>query len=171
MGRVGSRVGRKAAARFPALCGLSFGALSPYLRRMSDPDTRLEDLVDDFAFLDDWEDRYMHVIDLGKSLAPLTDAERVPANKVEGCASQVWIVTEPKDGQLHFRGDSDAHIVKGLIAVVHTALSGRTPRDLLGVDIEELMSRIGLSEHLSSQRANGLRSMVARLRAEAQALA
>ena len=137
---------------------------------MTDPDARLDELVDDFAFLDDWEDRYMHVIDLGKSLEPLTDAERTPANKVEGCASQVWIVTEPSDGRLHFRGDSDAHIVKGLIAVVHTALSGRTPPDLLAVDVEGLMSRIGLSEHLSSQRANGLRAMVARLRAEAEAL-
>ena len=138
---------------------------------MSTPDERLSDLIDDFEFLDDWEDRYLHVIDLGKSLDPLTDAERNPANKVQGCASQVWIVTEPKGERFHFRGDSDAHIVKGLIAVVHAALDGRTPEGVLRFDVEDVLSRIGLSEHLSSQRANGLRSMVERLRRDAEAIA
>lgn len=138
---------------------------------MSDPDARLSEMIDDFEFLDDWEDRYLHVIDLGKSLEPLSDAERIPANKVQGCASQVWIVTEPREGRFHFRGDSDAHIVKGLIAVVHAALDGRTPTDILDLDVEDVLTRIGLSEHLSSQRANGLRSMVQRLRRDAEAIA
>lgn len=146
----------------------------------------LAEMVEDFAFLDDWEDRYMHVIDLGKSLKPITDAERVPANKVEGCASQVWLVSErvpspassepggsdaggPGAGSdvLRFRGDSDAHIVRGLIAVVIAALSGRKAEDILATDMEAVMAELGLGEHLSSQRANGLRAMVARIRAEA----
>ena len=136
------------------------------------PNPALDALVEDFAFLDDWEDRYMHVIDLGKSLEPLDDAERVPANKVEGCASQVWLVgeeTSEGDGsKLLFRGDSDAHIVRGLLAVVFAALSRRAPRDILATDIEAVLERIGLGEHLSAQRANGLRSVVARIRAEAE---
>jgi cysteine desulfuration protein SufE len=130
----------------------------------------LQDMIDDFAFLDDWEERYMHVIDLGKGLEPLSDAERIPATKVQGCASQVWIVSEARDGRLVFRGDSDAHIVRGLIAVVITALSGREPEQILATDIEAILGEIGLAEHLSSQRANGLRSMVARIRAEAETI-
>jgi len=130
----------------------------------------LHDMIDDFAFLDDWEERYMHVIDLGKGLEPLTEAERNPATKVQGCASQVWIVSERREGKLFFRGDSDAHIVRGLIAVVITALSGRHPKQIVDTDVEAIFTEIGLAEHLSSQRANGLRSMVARIRAEAETL-
>ena len=142
---------------------------APYLLRMADYHPELAELVEDFAFLDDWEDRYMHVIDLGKGLAPLSDAERNAATKVEGCASQVWLVGERDGDRLTYRGDSDAHIVKGLIAVVLTALSGRAPAEILATDMERVMSDIGLSEHLSSQRANGLRAMVGRIRADAQA--
>ena len=133
------------------------------------PHPPFEELVEDFAFLDDWEERYMHVIDLGKGLEPLSDAERSEANKVRGCASQVWLVTEQDGDRLRFRGDSDAHIVRGLVAVVIAALSGRSRADILATDMEALLARLGLSEHLSSQRANGLRSMVARIRAEAAA--
>ena len=134
-----------------------------------DPHPALQELIDDFAFLDDWEDRYMHVIDLGKDLEPLTDAERNNANKVRGCASQVWLVSEKDDSKLRFRGDSDAHIVRGLVAVTLTALSNRTPEEILKTDMEAVLEKLGLSEHLSSQRANGLRSMVGRIRAEAEA--
>ena len=134
-----------------------------------DPHPALQELIDDFAFLDDWEDRYMHVIDLGKDLEPLTDTERNDANKVRGCASQVWLVSEKDDNTLRFRGDSDAHIVRGLVAVTLTALSDRTPEEILKTDMESVLEKLGLSEHLSSQRANGLRSMVGRIRAEAEA--
>ena len=134
-----------------------------------DPHPALQELIEDFAFLDDWEDRYMHVIDLGKDLEPLTDAERNDANKVRGCASQVWLVSEKDDNRLRFRGDSDAHIVRGLVAVTLTALSDRTPVEILQTDMEAVLDKLGLSEHLSSQRANGLRSMVGRIRAEAEA--
>jgi len=131
----------------------------------------LTELIEDFAFLDSWEDRYMHVIDLGKDLAPLSDAERIEANKVQGCASQVWLVRDTDGGTdgdtLTYRGDSDAHIVRGLVAVVLTALSGRTKSQILATDMEAVLGKLGLAEHLSSQRANGLRSMVARIRAEA----
>ena len=134
-----------------------------------DPHPALKELIDDFAYLDDWEDRYMHVIDLGKELEPLTDAERNDANKVRGCASQVWLVSEKADDRLRFRGDSDAHIVRGLVAVTLTALSDRSPEEILATDMEAVMETLGLSEHLSSQRANGLRSMVGRIRSEAEA--
>ena len=137
--------------------------------RTMTPNPALAELIDDFAFLDSWEDRYMHVIDLGKELEPLEGSERTDANKVQGCASQVWLVSERDGDRLRFRGDSDAHIVRGLVAVVLTALSGRTRAEILATDMEEVMAKLGLSEHLSSQRANGLRSMVARIRAEAAA--
>ena len=137
--------------------------------RTMTPNPALAELIDDFAFLDSWEDRYMHVIDLGKELEPLEGSERTDANKVQGCASQVWLVSERDGNRLRFRGDSDAHIVRGLVAVVLTALSGRTRAEILATDMEEVMAKLGLSEHLSSQRANGLRSMVARIRAEAAA--
>ena len=137
--------------------------------RAMTPHPALDALIDDFAFLDSWEDRYMHVIDLGRELEPLENSERTEANKVQGCASQVWLVSERDGDTLRFRGDSDAHIVRGLVAVVLAALSGRTRADILATDMEAVMARLGLSEHLSSQRANGLRSMVARIRAEAAA--
>ena len=129
----------------------------------------LQDLVDDFAFLDDWEDRYMHVIDLGRELEPLAESERNDANRVRGCASQVWLVSEREGDRLRFRGDSDAHIVRGLVAVTLTALSDRTPQDILRTDMEELFQKLGLAEHLSAQRANGLKAMVGRIRREAEA--
>ncbi|WP_343698725.1 SufE family protein [Caulobacter sp.] len=131
-------------------------------------DTALNDLADEFELLGDWEERYRYVIELGKELAPLTDAERSEENKVRGCASQVWLVTEPQaDGTLNFRGDSDAHIVSGLVAIMLRLYSGRTPADIAAFDAKGALDKLGLSEALSSQRSNGLKSMVARIQHDA----
>ncbi len=133
---------------------------------------RFEDIAADFAFLDDWEDRYRYVIDLGKAMPPLDDALRVPATKVEGCASQVWIVPrldgEGPAARFDFQGESDAMIVRGLIAVLHALYSGLNPEAVLAVDAPAELGRLGLDQHLSSQRSNGLRAMVGRIRAIAQ---
>lgn len=132
-------------------------------------DTALTDLADEFELLGDWEERYRYVIELGKELEPLTDAERSEENKVRGCASQVWLVTEPQaDGTLKFRGDSDAHIVSGLVAIMLRLYSGRAPADIVAFDAKQAMDRLGLSGALSSQRSNGLKSMVARIQRDAQ---
>ena len=133
-------------------------------------DAALTDLADEFELLGDWEERYRYVIELGKDLAPLSDAERSEENKVRGCASQVWLVTEPQaDGTLAFRGDSDAHIVSGLIAILLRLYSGRAPAEIVAFDAKAAFDRLGLSEALSSQRSNGLKSMVARIQRDAQA--
>ncbi len=126
-----------------------------------------EEIVDDFAFLDDWEDRYAMVIDMGKALPPLEDALKVPSTKVEGCASQVWLHPEIEGNTFRFRGDSDAMIVKGLIAVL-AALYNDLPLSEVGkVDAPAELARLALNEHLSSQRSNGLRAMVERIRLQA----
>ena len=131
----------------------------------------LEELSQEFDLLGDWEERYRYVIDLGRELAPLTDAERNDANKVRGCASQVWLVTEPQaDGTVAFRGDSDAHIVRGLIAVLLRLFSGKQAKDILASDAKAAFDKLGLSGHLSAQRSNGLASMVGRVRRDAEAL-
>jgi cysteine desulfuration protein SufE len=136
---------------------------------MSAIDQELEDLAAEFELLGDWEERYRYVIDLGKSLAPLTSAERSDANKVRGCASQVWLVTEPQaDGTLQFRGDSDAHIVRGLIAILLRLYSGRDAATILAFDAKAAFEGLGLTGALSSQRSNGLASMVARIRRDAE---
>ncbi len=133
---------------------------------MAQPD--FEEIAETFEFLEDWEDRYRHVIDLGRAMEPLDDALRVPATKVHGCASQVWIVPVIEgDGpaaRFSFRGDSDAMIVRGLIAVLKALYSGLTLREVLAVDAGGELARLGLHDHLSSQRSNGLRSMVERIR-------
>ncbi|RAK65435.1 SufE family protein [Phenylobacterium kunshanense] len=137
---------------------------------MSDIDDALTELRDEFDLLGDWEERYRYVIELGRDLAPLTDAERSDANKVRGCASQVWLVTEPQeDGTLRFRGDSDAHIVSGLIALLLRLYSGRAPADILAFDAKAAFDQLGLAGALSSQRSNGLASMVQRIRRDAEA--
>jgi len=127
-----------------------------------------DDLVETFGFLDDWEDRYRHVIDMGKAMPSLAENERVPATKVEGCASQVWLVPEIEGtgeaAVLRFRGESDALIVKGLIAVLQALYSGRTVAEARAIDAEAELGRLGLQDHLSAQRSNGLRAMVGRLR-------
>lgn len=134
-------------------------------------DTALQDLAAEFDLLGDWEERYRYVIELGRELAPLTDAERSEANKVRGCASQVWLVTEPQaDGTVLFRGDSDAHIVRGLIAILLRLYSGNTPADILAFDAKAAFDQLGLSGALSTQRSNGLASMAARIRRDAEAL-
>ncbi|MBX3479899.1 MAG: SufE family protein [Caulobacter sp.] len=130
-------------------------------------DTELARLAEDFDLLGDWEERYRHVIDLGHDLEPLTDAERSDDNKVRGCASQVWLVTEPADGTLRFRGDSDAHIVRGLIALLLRLYSGRRPADILAFDAKAALASLGLDEALSTQRSNGLAAMVERIRRDA----
>jgi cysteine desulfuration protein SufE len=128
-----------------------------------------DDLKAEFDLLGDWEERYRHVIDLGRTLEPLTEAERVDANKVRGCASQVWLITQRRDdGRLAFRGDSDAHIVRGLIAILFRLYSGRTPDEILAIDAREGFDRLGLIGALSAQRSNGLFSMVERIRRDAQ---
>jgi cysteine desulfuration protein SufE len=136
---------------------------------MSAIDAELSELADEFDLLGDWEERYRYVIELGKDLSPLTDAERSEPNKVRGCASQVWLVTEPQaDGTLKFRGDSDAHIVRGLIAILLRLYSGRPPSEILAFDAKAAFETLGLTGALSSQRSNGLASMVARIRRDAE---
>lgn len=138
---------------------------------MSDIDTELEEIAAEFELLGDWEARLQHVIDLGKGLPPLTGDEHSEANKVRGCASQVWLVTEPAPGgTLAFRGDSDAIIVRGLIAILLRLYSGRTPADILAFDAKAALTELGLPNALSMQRSNGLFSMVGRIRNDAAAL-
>ncbi len=133
----------------------------------------IDQIIDDFAYLDDWEDRYRYVIELGKALPDLPEPLKNADNKVRGCASQVWLVVEPESGDdpvLHLQGDSDAHIVRGLVAIVLAAYDGKHASEIAALDASELFSKIGLIEHLSAQRANGLRSMIARIREDARRL-
>jgi cysteine desulfuration protein SufE len=128
------------------------------------------ELSEELDVLGDWEERYRYVIDLGRELAPLSAEERADRNKVRGCASQVWLVTERgADGALGFRGDSDAHIVRGLIAILMMLYSGRTAAEILAFDAEGAFARLGLTGALSRQRSNGLFSMVERIRRDAAA--
>lgn len=123
-----------------------------------------EDLAETFEFLDDWEDRYRHVIELGKAMPPLDDSFKVPGYKVDGCASQVWLRPVLEAGRFDFQGDSDAMIVRGLIAVLHALYSGVPVAEVGKVNAAAELGRLGLNEHLSSQRSNGLRAMVERIR-------
>lgn len=131
-------------------------------------------LVENFALLDDWEDRYRYVIELGRELTPLPDTARTDANKVRGCASQVWLLTHvDRSGgvpDLTFEGDSDAHIVRGLIAILLRLYSGRPAAEILATDANALFERLGLNQQLTPQRSNGLASMVARIRRDAEAV-
>ena len=136
--------------------------------------TKIDEIVENFALLDEWDDRYRYIIELGRALPPLPAADHVEANKVQGCASQVWLLTHVKrDGSagpiLTFEGDSDAHIVRGLIAILFALYSGKSARDIIATDALALFDRIGLRENLTPQRSNGLRAMVERIRAEASA--
>jgi cysteine desulfuration protein SufE len=134
--------------------------------------TTLDELAEELDLLDDWEERYRYIIELGRELKPLSEAEHSDANKVRGCASQVWLVTERAEGgRLKFRGDSDAHIVRGLVAILLRLYSDHTPAEITGFDAEGAVERLGLKGALSSQRANGLASMVERIRREAAAAA
>ena len=137
----------------------------------------IENIRADFAMLDDWEDRYRYLIELGRELPPLPDALRTDANKVRGCASQVWLSSDMKREAagdaptLHFQGDSDAHIVRGLIAVLFALFNDRAPGEILKGDARALFAELGLSEHLTPQRSNGFFSMVERIRRDAEAAA
>ena len=132
-----------------------------------------EEIVETFEFLDDWEDRYRHVIDMGKSMPPMDDNLKSALTKVDGCVSQVWIAPtiaeEGKAKRLSFIGDSDAMIVKGLIAVLRAMLSGETTGAIVQTDVTEELRRLGLDQHLSAQRSNGLKAMVSRLKGLAEA--
>lgn len=123
-----------------------------------------EEIAETFEFLDDWEDRYRHVIDLGKAMPPLDDSFKVPALKVDGCASQVWLRPVIADGRFDFQGESDAMIVRGLIAVLHALYAGVPLAEVAAVDAHAELGRLGLNEHLSAQRSNGVRAMVERIR-------
>jgi cysteine desulfuration protein SufE len=136
--------------------------------------TTIDEIVENFTLLDEWDDRYRYVIELGRALPPLPDSAHTEANKVQGCASQVWLLSQVKpDGAtgpvLRFEGDSDAHIVRGLVAILIALYSGKPAQEILATDAIALFDRIGLRENLTPQRSNGLRSMVERIRAEANA--
>ncbi|UFS66579.1 SufE family protein [Paracoccus denitrificans] len=123
-----------------------------------------EDIAETFDFLEDWEERYRHVIELGKAMPPMDPSLQVPATKVEGCASQVWIMPRIEGDHFDFQGDSDALIVRGLIAILHALYSGVPVREVAAIDASAELGRLGLEEHLSAQRSNGLRAMVERIR-------
>ena len=126
-----------------------------------------EEIVEDFEFIEDWEDRYRHVIDLGKAMEPLDEALKVPVTKVDGCASQVWLHPRIEAGIFSFEGDSDAMIVRGLIAVLRALYNDLPVAEVVKVDARAEFERLGLNEHLSSQRSNGLRAMIERIRSVA----
>jgi len=135
----------------------------------------IEQIIDDFGVLDSWDDRYRYVIELGRALPEFPEAERIDRNKVQGCASQVWFVSEAQPAKngggpvIELKGDSDAHIVKGLIAILFALYSGQPAKKILDTDAIALFNRLGLGEHLTPQRSNGFRSMVERVHADARA--
>jgi len=136
---------------------------------------RIEKIIDDFELLDSWDDRYRYVIELGRKLPPLSPEDHNDANKVQGCASQVWLTSArlaaSKPGEspiLQFEGDSDAHIVKGLIAILFTLYSNESAEKILATDANAVFNKLGLGEHLTPQRSNGFRSMVERMKSDAQ---
>ena len=144
-----------------------------YVSLMQDLPQDIQDMIDDFTFLDDWEDRYMHVIEMGKNLIPLSDSEKTDLTKVKGCVSQVWLVSETSANDpvtINYRGDSDAHIVKGLVAIVLKMFSDRTAKQILDTDAGAILEQLGLAEHLSPQRSNGLNAMIQRITNDARAL-
>jgi len=135
--------------------------------------SRIEELEEDFSLLDEWEDRYRYVIELGKGLSPLDEADRNASTKVQGCVSQVWIRTDLRQRAgrpiLTFKGDSDAHIVRGLIAILFLLFDGKPAAEIVTADAQGLLARLGLDEHLTPQRSNGLASMIRRIKSDAQA--
>lgn len=129
----------------------------------------LAEIRDDFAFLDDWEDKYRYVIELGKALPEMPEADKSEANKVRGCVSQVWLATTQQDGRLHFEGDSDAMIVRGLVAILLAIYQDKTPSEIQQTDARDVFNELGLKDHLTPQRSNGFVSMVERIQADAKA--
>lgn len=141
---------------------------------MSGVDQAIADLASDFALLPDWEERIAHVLELARDLEPLTDAERTELTRVRGCVSRVWLVSERRvgaPGKLYFRGDSDAHLVRGEIAMLLRIFSGRTPQEILSVDPRAVFEQLGLRDALTAQRSNGLFAMMQRIQSEAAAAA
>jgi len=135
---------------------------------------KIDEIIDNFSLLEEWDDRYRYVIELGRSLSPLSKHDRSDTNKVQGCASQVWLATTVRPNGaggpvLNFAGDSDAHIVRGLIAILFAMFSGRHAHEILARDANATFERLGLREHLTPQRSNGFRSMVERIRSDARA--
>jgi cysteine desulfuration protein SufE len=135
---------------------------------MDSIETAVAEVADELELFPDWEDRFAHLIDLGRQMPPLSDGERNESNKVRGCASQVWLVSEARDGRLYFRGESDAHLVKGLIALLLRIFSGRTPTEIAAQEPRALAERLGLQGALTAQRSNGLFAMIERMRAVAR---
>jgi cysteine desulfuration protein SufE len=135
--------------------------------------TTIEEIRDNFELLEEWDDRYRYVIELGRTLEPMSEAGHSPENKVQGCVSQVWLSKQLERNAggavLKYLGDSDAHIVRGLIAILLTLYSGRTPQEILATDAAAVFDEFGFREHLTPQRSNGLRSMVERIRNDARA--
>ncbi|MFK8034341.1 MAG: SufE family protein [Hyphomicrobiales bacterium] len=133
----------------------------------------IDEIIDNFSYLDDWEDRYKYVIELGKELEPMPEVLQVDANKVRGCSSQVWLSThisnEGGEPRLHFLGNSDAHIVRGLVSITLSIFNDKTASEIVNIDIESIFQKIQLREHISAQRSNGLNSMLQRIKADAQA--
>jgi len=151
------------------------GAVPTYIQVMdavNETASSFEEILIDFELLDDWEDRYRYVIELGRRLDPLSERERTPANKVQGCVSQVWLSTHvDRSGnhpRLNFVGDSDAHIVRGLIAILFSLYSGKTAEEIERIDAGEKLGLLHLNEHLTPQRSNGLMAMVRRIRTDAE---
>ena len=132
---------------------------------------KIDDIIESFGYLDDWEERYRYLIELGRELPPFPDEARTSANKVDGCTSQVWLQTHVEadgpDPVLSFSGDSDAHLVKGLVALILALYSGHHAREIGAIDASAVLNRLGLREHLTPQRSNGVRSMVERIKREA----
>ncbi|MCT4654859.1 MAG: SufE family protein [Cohaesibacter sp.] len=132
----------------------------------------IDDIIENFSFIDDWEERYRYVIELGRDLEPLSAEEQSDLNKVQGCVSQVWLVSEVDQSSgepvLTFRGDSDAHIVKGLVAITLSVFSGQKADAILSLDVEDIFKQIGLRDHLTPQRSNGLSAMLERIKTDAR---
>lgn len=142
--------------------------LRHYIQAMT---ATIQEIRDDFAFLDEWEDRYRYVIDLGEALPPFPEAARNDTHKVQGCVSQVWLLTEYGEGAdpvVRFQGDSDAHIVRGLVAILLALFSGRRASEIIATDAEDTLRTLGLDDHLTPQRSNGLRAMVKRIKRDAE---
>ena len=153
------RIGERRSARY--LCGTTPEAA---LRT-------LDAIRDDFAYLDEWEDRYRYVIELGRELPEFPESARTDANKVRGCVSQVWIEDGLDNGVIRLRGDSDSHLVKGLVAIAAALYDGKTPPEALAVDARAIFGELGLEQHLTPQRSNGVRAMIERIRADAATMA
>jgi cysteine desulfuration protein SufE len=161
--------------RLPAVTRADSLLTDTHIRAMDGPMSTIDVIRDDFASLDEWEDRYRYVIELGHTLEPLSAEEHNDRNKVRGCVSQVWLQCEPKltaDGEriLHYRGDSDSHLVRGLIAIAIALFSDRTPEQILATDAASAFRALGLEQHLTPQRSNGVRAMVERIRVDAARL-